>query len=123
LYVLRMSKPRTFQELVAKAHDMEVTIASCRGNSFYSTELKTDNIELKKNVKFSKNMTKEAMSTSVSQPVQITGKPKLEDKKIPWFKDVTRKCPTLKEHQKNKYPFRELDLSGMLDDLLDKGVI
>jgi len=31
-----------------------VTIASCRGNSFHSTESKKDKVEFKKNVKFSK---------------------------------------------------------------------
>jgi len=36
---------------------------------------------------------------------------------------VTRKRPTLKELQEKKYPFLDLDLSGMLDDLLEKGVI
>ena len=47
---------------------MEVMIASCRGNSFYSTESKKDKVEFKKNVKFYKNTTKEAMSISTSEP-------------------------------------------------------
>jgi len=34
LYVLQMSKPWTFQELAAKARDMEVTIANHRSTSF-----------------------------------------------------------------------------------------
>jgi len=68
-------------------------------------------------------MTKEAMFTSISQPVRITGKPKFEDKKSMSFKDATRKRPTIKELQGNKYPFPDSDLSGMLDDLLEKGII
>jgi len=36
---------------------------------------------------------------------------------------VTNKRPTLKELQEKKYPFPDSDLSGMLDDLLEKGVI
>ena len=123
LYVLQMSKPRTFQELATKAHDMEVTIASRRTNSFYSTESKRDKVEFDKNVNFSKGMTKEAMSTSTSQPIRILEKPKLGGKKSSSFKVVSNKRPTLKELQEKKYPFPDSDLSGMLDDLLEKGVI
>jgi len=54
LYVLQMSKLRTFQELATKARDMGVTIASRRGNSFYSIESKRNKVEFNKNVKFSK---------------------------------------------------------------------
>jgi len=50
-------------------------------------------------------------------------KPKLEGKKIPSFKHVTRKRPTLKELQEKKYPFPDSNLWGMLDDLLKKSVI
>jgi len=32
--ILQISKPRTFQELATKAHDMEATIANRRGISF-----------------------------------------------------------------------------------------
>ena len=50
-------------------------------------------------------------------------KPKLEDKKGPSFKDATKKRRTLKELQEKKYPFLYSDLSGMLDNLFEKGVI
>ena len=102
---------------------MEVMIVSRHGNSFYSTESKKDKVEFMKNVKFSKNMTKEAMPTSTSQLIWITGKPKLEDRKSPSFKDVTKKRPTLKELQEKRYSFPDSDLSGMLDHLLEKGAI
>jgi len=62
LYVLQMIKPRTCQELVTKAHDMEVTIANNHGNSFSVVESKKDRVKVKKNVKFSKNLTKEVMT-------------------------------------------------------------
>jgi len=54
---------------MTNAHDMEVTIDSRHDNSFYPTESKKDKVEFEKNVKFSKNTTKEAMSTSTSQPI------------------------------------------------------
>jgi len=39
------------------------------------------------------------------------------------MRDVGKKCPTLKELQKRKDPFPNSDLLGMMDDLLEKGVI
>ena len=89
-----MCKPRTFQELTTKAHDMEVTIASRCGNSFYSTESRKDKVEFEKNVDFSKSTTKGAMSTFTSQPIHIMGKRKLEGRKSPSFKVATNKRPT-----------------------------
>jgi len=47
----------------------------------------------------------------------------LEREKKHAFKDTIRRCPTLKELQEEKYLFPDSDLSGMLDDLLEKGVI
>jgi len=57
LHVLQMSKPRTFQELATKAHDMEVTIACCCDCSLSFAGTKRDWVEVKKNIKFSKNST------------------------------------------------------------------
>ena len=94
LYVLQMSKPWIFQELAAKAHDIQVAIAS-HGNSFSIAESKRDRAEVKRNVKFSKNSTK----------------------------NTIRRRPTLKELQEKKYLFPDSNLPEMLDDLLEKGVI
>jgi len=102
---------------------MEVKVTSRRANSFYSIESRKGKVEFKENVKFFKSMAKEAMSISTSQPIQITGKPKLEDKKSMSFKDGTKKRPTLKELEEKKYPLPDWDLSCMLVDLLEKGVI
>ena len=71
LYILQMSKPRTFQELATKAHDMEMTIANRRGKSSSSCEFKKDKDETKKSSKPSKASTKETMTTSVEKPVRI----------------------------------------------------
>jgi len=48
LYVLQMSKPRTFQELATKVHDMEMTIANRRSKPPSSYEFKKDKGEIKK---------------------------------------------------------------------------
>jgi len=47
----------------------------------------------------------------------------LEEKRGMPFKDMMRRRPTLKELQEKKYPYPNLDLPRMLDDLLKKGVI
>jgi len=64
LYVLQMSKPSTFQEWATKLHDMEVTIVNRLNNSFGFIESKKDKVKFKRNMKLSKNSTKEAMSIS-----------------------------------------------------------
>jgi len=74
LYVLQMSKPRTFQESVTKAHDMEVIIANHCDNSFSVIESKNDSPEFKKNAKFSTSLIKSTMTISKA-PVQISGGP------------------------------------------------
>jgi len=71
LYVLQMSKPQTFQELASKEHDMEVTIPNYHENSFSLVELKKDRVKFRKNVKFSTSLTKEMMTISRAEPVQI----------------------------------------------------
>jgi len=86
--------------------------------------LKKDKVEFRKNVTLSKSTTKEAMFISTGKPIQIARKPKLEDRKRKSsFKDATKKRPSLKKFQEKKCPFPDLDLLGILDDLLERSVI
>jgi len=64
-----------------------------------------DRAKVKKNVKFTKNSTKETMPIIKAEPVCITGKPNSEEKRSMPFKDTMRRRPTLKELQEKKYPF------------------
>ena len=110
LYVLQMSKPRTFQELATTAHDMEMTIANYRGKSSSSYEIKKDKVETKKSSKSSKASMKETMVTSTEGPVRISGKLRLEEKKGTSSRDGGGKRSTLKELYEKKYPFPDSDL-------------
>jgi len=87
-----MKKPKTFQYLATKAHDMEVMIANHHVNSFGFTELKKDKAEFKRNVKFSKNSIKVAMSISTTEPIRMMGKLRLEDRKSTPFKDAKKEA-------------------------------
>jgi len=79
--------------------------------------------EFKKNVKFSKSSIKDVMIISKAKPIHITGRKNLEQKRSVPFKDTMRKPPVVKELQEKKYMFHDSDLPGMLDDLLEKGLI
>ena len=97
LYVLQMSKSRTFQELATKAHDMEMTIANHHGKSSSLPDSRKDKGEFKKNPKSSQSSNKESMATTTGEPIRISGKPKYENKKSEFSKNVGKKRPTLKE--------------------------
>jgi len=100
---------------------MEVTIASRHICSLCFAESKRDQAEVKMNVKFSKNSTNEMMTATKAKPVRMIGKPNKEETRSIPFKDTMRRRPTLRELQEKKYPVPDLDLLGMLNDLLEKG--
>jgi len=63
------------------------------------------------------------MIISRAGPVRILGGPNPEEKRSTPFKDTIKRRLTLKELQEKKYPFPDSKFSGMLDGLLEKGVI
>jgi len=66
-----MSKPKTFQELATKAHDMEMMIANHQRKSSSSYEFKKDIGDSKKSYKPPKSSTKETMTISTGKPVRL----------------------------------------------------
>jgi len=89
-----------------KELDMEVK-SQPPWDFFWFAGLNKDKVRFKRNVEFPRIARKQRQEEKWSAP----------------FKDSTRRRPMLKELQKKKYPFPYSYLSGMLDNLLEKGVI
>jgi len=83
--------------LATKAYVIEVTIASRHDSSLSFIETKRDRAKVKKNVRFSKNSTKETMTATKAKLIYIIGKPNSEKKRGMPFKDTIKRHPTLKE--------------------------
>ncbi|KAH7848143.1 hypothetical protein Vadar_034268 [Vaccinium darrowii] len=122
LYILQEIKPKTFEELATRAHDMEISIANHGGKNPPNLEKPSDKRDVKKGDKFSKGTTKDSMMITTA-PVKITAKDKKREVKKEFRPVEKGNRPTLKELQAKKYPFPDSDVPGMLEDLLERKVI
>jgi len=76
-------------------HDMKVTIANHR-NSLSFVELKKDKVEFKRNIEFSNNSTKEAMSIFKVELVRIMGEAKTGRENECFFQGCDKKASRTK---------------------------
>ncbi|KAM1526071.1 hypothetical protein ACFX10_010455 [Malus domestica] len=118
-YILQGIKPRTFEELATRAHDMELSIAH-HGKKEPIANYKNDKVLETKVEKATWKSTKEAMTVNKA-PVKIPTRGKAIQTKA--FRDQEMRRRTLKELEEKIYPFPDSDVVAMLDDLLDKKVI
>ena len=117
LYILQGIKPRMFEELVTRAHDMELSITRRGAKDFLVPKMRSNKNEIDDNKMIANSVINE--SRLFMQPFEIFSKRK--ETKIEGKHDSEEKQrPTLKERQEKIYPFPNSDVADMLEQLLEK---
>ncbi|KAK2982876.1 hypothetical protein RJ640_019465, partial [Escallonia rubra] len=123
LYILQGNRPTSFEELATRAHDMEISIANHGGSSPVLPDPRKETREGKKVERSSKMTGKESLAITTA-PLKVPKKDKHKEEKAPeHLREKPRQQPSLKELEGKVYPFPDSDIPGILDFLLEKGII
>ncbi|KAA0047151.1 retrotransposon gag protein [Cucumis melo var. makuwa] len=120
LYILQIIKARTFEELVTRSHDMELSIADRGIKDFPVPKVRKDKKETKGAEKIVKSIVKESMVVNTT-PLKFS---KRKEGRVEKKDDGSeRRRLTIKERQAKVYPFLDSDIANILKQLLEKHLI